>query len=96
MFPQAPAGSGRSVPGARSRWRDRRRIPGIRPGIPAEQAPTARTGHHRVRGTTHARPQAPQLLMSLLRFRSHPFASEPSQLPNPALQLAPAHTPAVH
>ena len=44
----------------------------------------------------HAWPQAPQLFMSLMRLRSHPFAREPSQLPNPVLHLAPAHTPAVH
>jgi len=39
-------------------------------------------------------PQAPQLLVSLLRLRSQPLLATPSQLAKPALQLAMVHAPA--
>ena len=40
-------------------------------------------------------PQAPQLLF-VFSARSQPLAAEPSQLPQPALQLAMPHAPPVH
>ncbi|MCZ7681404.1 MAG: hypothetical protein M5U28_22475 [Sandaracinaceae bacterium] len=44
----------------------------------------------------HVVPQAPQWAAAVRRSTSHPFASVPSQVPNPTLQEATSQNPALH
>lgn len=44
----------------------------------------------------HAVPHAPQFALLVARFVSQPFVRMPSQLPQPAAQLAMPHVPLVH